>query len=72
MAIDQDAVESAESDLISSPAEIQNAAGERIKEHDLGTVDAIRRKLGADDAVATNTKTRGLRFNKFSHRGTTG
>ncbi len=71
MAVDPDTVDDALTDLVANPKSITTEAGS-VTEHDLGDVRALGEKIASDDAVVANPKTRGIRFNKFDHRGTTG
>ena len=71
MAVDPDTVDDALTDLVANPKSVTTPAGS-FTEHSLAEVQALNEQAAATDAVNTNKKTRGLIFNKISHRSTTG
>jgi hypothetical protein len=71
MAVDPDTVDDALTDLVAAPKSITTDAGS-ITEHSIADLLELQKQAAANNAVATNTKTRGLRFNKVDHRGTQG
>lgn len=71
MAVDPDTVDDALTDLVASPKKITTDAGS-IEEHSIPDILELQKKAAADNAASGNTKTRGIRFNKFDHRGTQG
>lgn len=72
MAVDPDVITDAIEDLAAAPKKVTNAAGESIEEQSLADLLAVQKQAAADDAVTNNASTRGITFNKFSHRGTQG